>query len=706
MDRPKSLLRGQRCRPRQERSAAGAGNRFALKISLAYSLAGGLWILLSDGMISTLVSDPLRLRTIQTGKGWVFVLISSFLLFFIIRYYRKILYRNEEYFNEMVRGVSSATGDTFFNLLVQSLGDALNADYVLIGELFGEERESVRTVAVYARGRDMENLSFPLAGTPCERVIAEGLCSFEEGVRQKFPLDHIAAEMGVESYVGVPLFDASGRVIGPMAVMGRKPLENIVLAEKMLLVFAVRAAAELERARSEKTIQYMAFYDPLTGLPNGRLFNDRLSQILANAERTKRFPAVMFIDLDRFKNINDTLGHVAGDELLKAVAERLASVLRKEDTVARLGGDEFLVLLPDIRVAEDGASIAAKLIDAMKPSFSINGIELHVALSIGIAIFPFDGDCPDSLLKNADTALNRAKELGRNNYQFYLSEMNERSLHRLGMESMLRKALERGEFLLHFQPQYTLYDQKVIGFEALVRWQHPEKGMISPGEFIPLAEETGLIGPIGEWVLRTACHQNKAWQNAGFEPKRMAVNISARQFYRQDMVGLVKQILSETGLEPCWLELEITESLIMQDVEEAIHKLTKIREIGVQIAIDDFGTGYSSLSYLQRFPVDTLKIDRSFVRDLTGSVDGSAIVDAVIALAHSLKLKVVAEGVETDEQMNLLRIKDCDRVQGFLLSKPQPVDRLARFLSRPHRLQKENSNPIPEDNLVKKINQR
>jgi EAL domain-containing protein (putative c-di-GMP-specific phosphodiesterase class I) len=268
------------------------------------------------------------------------------------------------------------------------------------------------------------------------------------------------------------------------------------------------------------------------------------------------------------------------------------------------------------------------------------------------------------------------------------------------MESMLRKALERNEFLLHFQPQYNLSDREVIGFEALVRWQHPDKGMVSPGEFIPLAEETGLIGPIGEWVLRTACHQNKAWQDAGFEPKRIAVNISARQFYRQDMVGTVQRILAETGLDSRWLELEITESLIMQDVGEAIHKLAQIRELGVHIAIDDFGTGYSSLSYLQKFPVDTLKIDRSFVRDLTASSDGGAIVDAVIALAHSLKLKVVAEGVETDEQMGLLRTKKCDRVQGFLLSRPQPVDRCSRFFDRPHHARDFPAPPVLVEDLA------
>lgn len=682
----KNTLRDRNCRAPQKGTASANTNRFALTVSLTYAVTGGLCILLSDGVLSTLVNDPLHLRALQTGKGWFIVLLTSLLLFFLIRYYRKNLFRSEEYFNDMVRGVSSATGEEFFNLLVQNLGETLKADYVFIGELIGENRGTVRTVAVHASDREMENFSFALAGTPCEKVISQGICRFESHVREKFPLDHVAVEMGVESYVGVPLFDSTGRVIGPMAILGRTPLEEIDLAEKMLRVFAVRAAAELERARSEKTIEYMAYYDPLTGLPNSRLFNDRLGQILQNAQRNRRYPAVMFIDLDRFKNINDTLGHIAGDELLKAVAERLASTLRKEDTVARLGGDEFLVLLPDISQAEDAAVIAAKLVEAMKPSFTIHGLDLHVALSIGIAIFPFDGECSENLLKNADTALNRAKELGRNNYQFYLSEMNESSLHRLGMESMLRKALERSEFLLHFQPQYNLCDQEVIGFEALLRWQHPEKGMVSPGEFVPLAEETGLIGPIGEWVLRTACHQNKAWQNAGFEPKRIAVNLSARQFYRQDMVGTVQQVLAETGLDPCWLELEITESLIMQDVEEAIHKLRQIRETGVHIAIDDFGTGYSSLSYLQKFPIDTLKIDRSFIRDLTASADGGAIVDAVIALAHSLKLKVVAEGVETDEQMKLLFTKKCDRVQGFFLGRPQPVERCSRFLNRPHRI--------------------
>ncbi len=651
--------------------------RLPLKIAMGYGAIGSTWILLSDHLLYLLSSDPRFFARMQTAKGWGFVLISSICLYLITEHYRRALLRNEERFDDMVRGVSSTTGEAFFSLLTQNLCQALDADYAFIGELSGTENDHVRTVAIYAEGRELDNFEFEIAGTPCQKVIQRGLCTYPDNVRGRFPLDHVAARMGVESYAGIPLFDSAGKVIGPMAVLGRKPIKDIHLAEKMLKVFAIRAAAELERTRAEKTIEFMAFYDPLTGLANKRLFQDRVAQVLPSARRNERYPSVLFLDLDRFKNINDTLGHEAGDRVLREVAERLVATLRQDDTVARLGGDEFLILLPSIRQAEDAAQVAEKIIGSFRAPFHVNGYELHLAASIGIAIFPLDGENTEALLKNADTALHRAKDLGRNNFQFYLAEMNETSLNRLGLESQLRKALDRDELRLHFQPQYELTRRRMVGLEALVRWQHPERGLVPPGEFIPLAEETGLIVPMGEWVLRAACAQNLAWQKAGLPPMRVAVNISARQFHQHDLARLVRRVLDETRMDPRWLELEITESLIMHDAEGAVFKLGQLRDLGVQIAIDDFGTGYSSLSYLKKFPIQTLKIDRSFVKDLNRHGDDSAIVDAVIALAHSLAMDVVAEGVETEEQLSLLDGKGCDRVQGFLFAGPMPREQVS-----------------------------
>ncbi|WP_305041005.1 putative bifunctional diguanylate cyclase/phosphodiesterase [Geoalkalibacter sp.] len=656
--------------------------RLPLKISLIYALFGVLWIFLSDSLLEFVFTDPHWHYRGQTLKGWIFVLVSAGLLFGVIEHYRRALFRTEESLDELVQGVSAATGEAFFSLLTQSLCQALKADYAFIGELTGENNSRVRTVAVYSPEAEVENFEFVLAGTPCEQVVSRGLVSLPADVGAHFPADSLATKLGVTSYVGIPLFDAEGRVIGPMVVLSRRPLEDQNLAVKMLKVFSLRAAAELQRARSEKTIEYMAFYDPLTGLANKRLFLDRLEHALPQARRAQRFPAVLFLDLDRFRNVNDTLGHAAGDQLLKEVGRRLQLTLRKDDTVARLGGDEFLILLPNIRQAEDAAQVAEKIIAALRLPFDIHGFELHLAASIGIAIFPFDGETTDGLLKNADTALNRAKELGRNNFQFYLAEMNESSLSRLGLESQLRKALERGELRLHFQPQYEVAGTMLVGLEALLRWEHPERGMVSPAEFIPLAEETGLIVPMGEWVLRQACAQNRAWQLAGFAPLRVAVNISARQFHQYDLVRLVRNVLAETGLDPQWLELEITESLIMQDSQGAVQKLSQLRELGVQIAIDDFGTGYSSLSYLKKFPIQTLKIDRSFVKDLSRNRDDAAIVDAVIALAHSLGMDVVAEGVETVDQLHLLHGKKCNRVQGFFFHPPLPGEAVTLLLEK------------------------
>lgn len=437
-----------------------------------------------------------------------------------------------------------------------------------------------------------------------------------------------------------------------------------------------------KRKRDEETIRYMAYYDPLTRLPNRVLLNDRLTLAMAQAHRKDELLAVLFLDLDNFKTINDTLGHAVGDELLQGVAQRLQSCLREGDTIARLGGDEFTLLLPQITSSDDAVRVSQKVIEAFGAPFVLADRELHITTSIGIALYPTDGDTAEALLKNADTALYRAKEHGRNNYQLYTPAMNARALERLAMESSLRKALEKNEFTLCYQPQVELKTGTIIGMEALVRWRHPELGLILPMQFIPLTEETGLIASLGQWVLSEACRQNKAWLDAGFAPMRIAVNLSARQFQDENLVRTVEQALAESGLSSKYLALEITESVVMKDVVAATRTLRKLKQIGIQVHIDDFGTGHSSLSYLKKFPIDVLKIDHSFVCDITTDPGDAAIATAIITLAHSLKVKAIAEGVETREQMELLRALGCDAMQGFVFSRPLAANEATKLLKR------------------------
>jgi diguanylate cyclase (GGDEF)-like protein/PAS domain S-box-containing protein len=428
-----------------------------------------------------------------------------------------------------------------------------------------------------------------------------------------------------------------------------------------------------ERKQVEEHIEYQAYHDALTGLPNRRLFRDRLTVALAHARRLKHPLAVMFLDLDRFKVVNDTLGHSIGDEFLKAVAIRLQGALREEDSVARMGGDEFTVLLADLKTSNDAAKIAQKVLDTVAQPLRIDGTELFLTTSIGIALFPSDGDTAEALLANADHAMYRAKDAGRNAYQMFTPAMNSRALERLSLESDLRYALERGELELYYQPQINIASGRITGVEALLRWNRPGFGLVGPKDFIPVAEETSLIVPIGEWVLREACRQAKAWQTRGSSSFRMAVNLSPRQFQHSDLPQVIASALELSGLAPGDLELEITESLAMQNTARTIVTLHKLREMGVQIAIDDFGTGHSSLNYLRSFPIDSVKIDQEFVQEIEASAADRAIVSAVIGMARGLRLRVTAEGVETERQLEFLREQGCQDVQGYLFGEPVPA---------------------------------
>ena len=469
-----------------------------------------------------------------------------------------------------------------------------------------------------------------------------------------------------------------------------KPLNYAILGHRVRYLLRTMQAFESVR-KSRRAIHHLAFYDALTNLPNRRLFGDRLQQAVESARRNNKLMGILFIDIDNFKRINDSFGHSVGDKLLRTVASQLVICLRRCDSVsreldedsisvARLGGDEFTVLLTHLEKAEDAARIAKRIIDAVSVPFLMGDEEVVVTPSIGIAVFPYDGDGVEDLVKNADTAMFHAKENGRNNYQFYTNSMSATAFERLSMENALRKGLGNGEFEMYYQPKVDLVSNRAIGLEALVRWNHPDMGLVSPMDFIPLAEETGLIVPLGEWVLRTVCSQMRDWRDAGLEPLRVAVNLSACQFRQTMLSQMIKRMLRETGIAPEWLELELTESVIMDDIQTSSTLLRELKKMGVHISMDDFGTGYSSLSLLKRLPLDTLKIDQSFVRDITTDADDAAIVDAVISLAHSLRLRVIAEGVETSEQLEFLRSRGCDEVQGYLYSRPLTVAGIESWL--------------------------
>ena len=454
-------------------------------------------------------------------------------------------------------------------------------------------------------------------------------------------------------------------------------LFGAALHEEEIACFVVDLS---QNKRTQDQLNHLAYHDALTDLPNQVLFKDRLKQAIALSRRSDQMQAVLLLNLDRFKAINDSLGYTSGDRLLQSVAQRLTSCVRESDTVARFGGDEFAILLTQIPRAQDAANVARAIKQALNQAFIFDDQEIFVSSSIGISIYPQDGRDTASLLKTAGVALERAKVQGGNNYQFYTAGGTTRALKQLVLESNLRQSLDRDEFFVQYQPQVAIQDFHLVGMEALVRWQHPSLGVLYPKDFITLAEESGLIIALGDWILRNACAQNKSWQDAGLPPMRLSVNFSARQFQQPTFITDVSQILKETNLDPRWLELELTESSIMKDPEEAIEKLHELKLMGIHVAIDDFGTGYSSLNYLKRFPIDTLKIDRTFVSDVCKDPHDTSIVRAIINLGHALDLTVIAEGVETREQLQYLAALECDLVQGFLFSKPLSVKAFEELL--------------------------
>ncbi|CAN7389835.1 EAL domain-containing protein [Pseudoduganella sp. LjRoot289] len=519
------------------------------------------------------------------------------------------------------------------------------------GVLLGAAWEKKNYLAIHEQASDM--------GAHDAGVLSVGLREVARGLRDEFNMGYRCNSSTAQRWftVRVTRFPAGGAT---------------------RLVIAREDVTQTRQAEDE--LQYLAHHDKLTGLPNRSLLQDRLRQAIVHADRYGYRVWVIFIDLDRFKLVNDTLGHKAGDCLLNTIAARLQLVLRGSDTAARFGGDEFVLILSEHFEEGLTPSILHRVMSTVAEPVVVEEQQFFLSCSMGVAVYPNDAADPETLVDHADRAMYRAKALGRNTYQFYAPAMNEFALERLRLEKHLRNALERNEFILHYQPQVDLTTGEIVGMEALIRWQHPELGMVSPDQFIGLAEETGLIVPIGAWVMRTACAQNKAWQRSGLGNFRIAVNLSARQFSQENLVESVASILAETGLAPQHLDIEITESVVMTDVEEAVDTLNAFKALGVQLSIDDFGTGYSSLSYLQRFPIDVLKIDRSFVGDITESADKGAIANAIIAMAHNLGISVIAEGVETEAQCDMLSQNLCDEIQGYWFSRPVAADAIETML--------------------------
>ncbi|MEM8828618.1 MAG: EAL domain-containing protein [Cyanobacteria bacterium P01_G01_bin.19] len=573
----------------------------------------------------------------------------------------------------VVEGTAAVTGEDFFYSLVYHLTCALSVNYAFVTECLEKTApERVCTLAFWCKEDFGENFEYAIANTPCEQVIAGVSCHYPRKLQTIFPLDHDLVKLNAESYVGVPLVNSSGRILGHLVVIDERPIEDGSTELSILKIFAARAAAELERQKAEKQLAYDALYDRLTNLPNRNLLSNHLNRALEKYRRdpNRKF-AVFFLDLNRFKYVNDSLGHKSGDLLLVGIAQRLKTCLRASDMLARLGGDEFAILLEDIHTLIEATKLAERIQQSLKTPFHLGIHEVFTSVSIGIAFSEPNLNSSEDLLRNADIAMYQAKALGISNYQLFDESLHIKVANRLRLETDFHHSLDRGEFCLHYQPIISIVDGKVIGFEALTRWQHPERGYISPGEFITLAEETGMIIPLGWWVLQEVCYQLKEWQLQFNNPNlTISVNISQKQFSQPHLIDSLMQILQTTGLEAHSLQLEITESLLMQDVQITIETLRQLKVLGCGLYLDDFGTGYSSLSYLHSLPIDALKIDRSFVQAIDCEGNNCEIVEAIVMMAKSLGLKVVAEGIETEAQLAKLKTLQCLYGQGYLFSRP------------------------------------
>ena len=633
------------------KSKVASAKTSVFRIAALFSVLVGAWVFVQSGIPFALALDMRieRATWIQTFSGWFFVVASGWLLYLLVHRALATIARAEEDLKLRDRAIESSVSA------------------ICITDNLAPDNPVVYVNPAFER----------ITGYSSQEVVGRNPRLLQGADVAQPELITVRAALHDQRPCHVVL--RNYRKDGSMywSELNIAPVRN----DAGVVTHYIGVHSDITAAKTHQDeLARQANHDSLTGLPNRNLLWDRIGAACARTQRYGDFAAVAFLDLDNFKVVNDSLGHTVGDHLLRAVAQRLESSLRASDTVARLGGDEFVLVLSDQKSEQLVSSELQRIVDSFSQPFSVEGKDLFVTASVGVALFPQDAKDPESLMKSAELAMYRAKDSGRNAYQLYTAEMQSRVSERLALESMLRRALERGEFSLHYQPQVDLRTNRIFGCEALLRWNQHDLGAIGPAKFIPLAEETGLIVPIGEWIVRTACLQNKAWQNAGLPAITVAVNISARQFREKNLLQLVAKILAESGLDPAQLELEVTESVIMHDAQHVIATLQAFRDMGVRLSVDDFGTGYSSLSYLKRFPVDRLKIDQSFVRDITTDADDAAIAQAVITLGHTMNLRVIAEGVETAEQFAFLRANQCDEMQGYLFGKPMPAEEFGRLL--------------------------
>jgi len=575
-----------------------------------------------------------------------------------------------------MEGISAKIGKPFFIAMVTAIAELLEADEVIIGETTNDN-DAINSLARFNDGKITSDISYYIKGTPCETVVGYEARHYLSGVQKLFPGDPRLTDGDIEAYIGIPLFNSMKEPLGLLYAVFKRPLLDHHYIESVMRMYASRTEAEIERVHNESRIRRMAYFDNLTGLPNRSLLYDRLEKAIAHAKRTNTFVAVMLIDLDNFKSINDSLGHSYGDALLTMVSDRLLNTVREEDTVARLGGDEFVLLLPEIKGQFEALRFATRMAKELRSkvgsSYTIDGRDLVVSHSAGIAMAPIDADNPELLIKYADTAMYKAKEGGRDSYRFFSQAMNEAAVERLNMETAIRMAIQEQQFRLVLQPKVSVADNKIIGAEALIRWHHPDWGVIPPDKFIPIADDSGLIIKIGEWVLEQSCKlASEIWGNGIHDASihGLAVNVSPRQFEHEDFIDVLQEKLRMFNTPAYAIELEITENVLIQDATEVREKLNTLKKLGVRVSIDDFGTGYSSFRYLQDLPIDTIKIDRAFIQDLPHNSNNAAIVEMILTMSKHLELYTVAEGVETNEQLEFLHQRDCPSYQGYLFSKP------------------------------------
>ena len=596
--------------------------------------------------------------------------------------------RVEDALHALASATDQGEGGGILEETIKHLAWAYGVRYAFYGTFVDDTREQMKVHAMWNGESIVSGHVYTLEGTPCADVLSGKVDLIEKGVADRYPTDTVLREWGVESYYGMPLRDPQGSVIGIIGIMDVRPMELARWNRYLLKVFGSRIGGELQRRCAEENIYQLAHYDTLTGLPNRLLFQDRLEQALVHAQRNNQYVALLFIDLDRFKHVNDTLGHAGGDILLRLVAGRLTGLLRRSDTVSRLGGDEFTVLMTDFdseaQMIKATTELSLRLIETIAEPFHIHGADMFISASIGITCYPTDGVNIDYLVRNADLAMYKAKERGRNCFEFYRPELNELAERRSRLEAELRSALTRKELRLHYQPIVDLAEGEVVVFEALVRWQHPDRGLVLPGEFIGLAEENGLILPIGAWVIEESCRQLHAWAEAGLPAQRLSINLSLRQLERGVLLGQLQKFTRRYGVRPQQLIFEITESTLMHDPERTLPLLEELEAHGYALAMDDFGTGYSSFGQLRQLPVKTLKIDRSFIQGLSEGSSNAKIVTAILGMGDGLGLEVVAEGVETPEQQAFLQQHGCRLMQGYHLGPPMEAEACIDYLANDH----------------------